>query len=83
MRSVIPAGRVPVLLARWGIVLVRVALVLIVFGELSVTATVQRPDLMHPTAIGTDTSNYYAMGQRLNAGHDLYGPFARDCRCAW
>jgi hypothetical protein len=74
MRSVIPAGRVPVLLARWGIVLVRVALVLIVFGELYVTATVQRPDLMHPSAIGTDTSNYYAAGQRLNAGHDLYGP---------
>ena len=31
-----------------------------------------RADLQSPTAIGADTSNYYAAGQRLNAGHDLY-----------
>ncbi len=61
-------------LRRWALLLVRVALVLIVFGELYVTATVQLPGLMHPSEIGTDTSNYYAAGQRLNAGHNLYGP---------
>ena len=66
--------RHPFLLAPWAVLLVRIALVLIVLGELYVTATVQRPDLLHSTAIGTDSSNYYAAGQRLNAGHDLYGP---------
>ena len=57
--------------ARWGILLVRIALILFLAGELYVTATIQRPDLMHPTAIGTDSSTYYAAGQRLNAGHTL------------
>ena len=31
-----------------------------------------RPDLGNPAQIGTDSSNYYAAGERLNAGHDLY-----------
>jgi Glycosyltransferase family 87 len=66
--------RLPFSLPPWAVVLVRVALILIIFGELYVTATVQLPGLMHPTDLGTDTSNYYAAGQRLNAGHDLYGP---------
>lgn len=30
------------------------------------------PDTTNPTTIGTDTSNYYAAGQRLNDGHLLY-----------
>ena len=54
--------------------LVRIALVLILLGELYVTATVQLPGLLQPTALGSDPSNYYAAGQRLNAGHELYGP---------
>jgi hypothetical protein len=33
---------------------------------------VQRPDLLNPASIGTDSSNYYAAGQRLNDGHMLY-----------
>ena len=31
-----------------------------------------RPDLRDPASIGSDSSNYYAAGQRLNAGHHLY-----------
>jgi hypothetical protein len=30
------------------------------------------PWLSDPTTVGTDASNYYAAGQRLNDGHDLY-----------
>ena len=67
-------------LRRWVLVLVRVALALILLGEVYVTATVERPNLVHPTAIGSDTSNYYAAGQRLNAGHNLYGPLLPDDR---
>ena len=37
-----------------------------------------RPDLLHPAQIGTDSSNYYAAGQRLNAGHPLYQLQAGD-----
>jgi Glycosyltransferase family 87 len=59
--------------ARGAVVLVRIALVLLILGELYVTA-VHVPGLLHPTAIGTDASNYYAAGQRLNDGHELYGP---------
>ncbi len=73
MRAALPV-------ARWGILLVRIAIVVIVIGELYVTGTIQRPDLMHPTAIGTDTSTYYAAGERLNAGHPLYGPLVATDR---
>ncbi len=34
--------------------------------------TVAPPDTTDPTTIGSDTSNYYAAGQRLNDGHLLY-----------
>lgn len=34
--------------------------------------TVIEPGLANQTAIGTDSSNYYAAGERLNAGHPLY-----------
>ena len=61
-------------LGAWSLLLVRIALVVIVLGEVYVTATVQLPGLMHPTASGTDASNYDAAGQRLNDGHNLYGP---------
>lgn len=56
------------------LVIVRVGLLVLLAGELLVIATVQRPDLLHPTAIGSDSSNYYAAGLRLNDGHQLYGP---------
>lgn len=55
-------------------VLVRIAIIGVILGELYVTAKIQLPNLMHPTAIGTDPSNYFAAGQRLNLGHNLYGP---------
>jgi hypothetical protein len=37
-----------------------------------------RPDLLNPAQIGTDSSNYYAAGQRLNDGHQLYSLQAGD-----
>jgi hypothetical protein len=58
----------------WAVAVVRVALVLILAGELYVTAVIQAPGLVHPSTIGSDTSNYYAAGLRLNEGHNLYGP---------
>ncbi len=66
--------------ARWGILLVRIAIVAILAGELYVTGAIQRRDLMYPTAIGTDNSTYFSAGQRLNAGHPLYGPLVATDR---
>ena len=63
------AGRGP-----WPVGLLRVGLLLLIVGELFVTATIQHPGLLHPETVGTDASNYYAAGQRLNDGHPLYGP---------
>jgi hypothetical protein len=34
----------------------------------------QQPRLVQPDQLGSDPSNYYAAGLRLNAGHSLYGP---------
>jgi hypothetical protein len=45
---------------------------------LLMTILVFRPDLVNPARIGTDTSNYYAAGVRLNAGHQLYQLQAGD-----
>jgi len=56
------------------VVLVRLAIVAAIFGELWVTGTIHLPNLLHPTIVGSDPSNYYAAGQRLNVGHPLYGP---------
>lgn len=48
-------------------------LCLIVLTVCSITVvTAYRPDLANPAQIGTDPSNYFAAGQRLNAGHPLY-----------
>lgn len=58
---------------QWAVILVRLALIFVLLAELYVTATVERPDLMHPTTAG-DAWTYYVAGQRLNAGHNLYGP---------
>jgi len=44
------------------------------------TITASRPDLQTPASIGTDASNYYAAGQRLNDGHQLYALQAGDRR---
>ncbi|MHB8459138.1 MAG: glycosyltransferase family 87 protein [Candidatus Limnocylindrales bacterium] len=60
--------------ASGAIVLVRLVIIAAIFGELWVTGTIHLPNLLHPTIIGSDPSNYFAAGQRLNAGHDLYGP---------
>lgn len=56
------------------IAVLRLVIVLLLVGQLFVTATVQRRDLLHPTRLGSDASNYLAAGLRLNAGHPLYGP---------
>jgi hypothetical protein len=37
-----------------------------------------RTDLQSPASIGTDASNYYAAGERLNEGHQLYALEAGD-----
>lgn len=68
-RSRLPADR-----RAWLILGSRLALILALVVELFVTAYHQRPDLLHPDAVGTDPSNYYAAGLRLDAGHNLYGP---------
>ena len=52
----------------------RLVALLLLAGQLLVVAGVERPDLLHPSAVGTDPSTYYAAGQRLNVGHPLYGP---------
>ena len=58
----------------WPVGLLRLGVVVLLVGQLYATAVVQRPDLLHPGAVGSDPSNYYAAAQRLNAGHSLYGP---------
>jgi hypothetical protein len=50
----------------------RDAVLVAYFASLIWMATVAQPDLLDPTTIGSDTSNYYAAGLRLNAGHPLY-----------
>jgi hypothetical protein len=65
--------RRPRVVPRWAVVLARIALLLLILGDVGVTATIERPDLLHPTVAG-DVENYAAGGQRLNAGHNLYGP---------
>jgi hypothetical protein len=52
--------------------LFRLAVGAAVVYELLLMIAVNRPDLAVPTTIGSDTSNYFAAGQRLNAGHPLY-----------
>ena len=37
-----------------------------------IVITGARPDLIHPTDLGSDSSNYVAAAERLVAGHDLY-----------
>ena len=56
----------------WAQVLVGIVVVLVVLGAGYLTA-IDRPDLLRPTLSG-DASNYEAAGERLNAGHNLYGP---------
>lgn len=47
-------------------------------GLLLLVILVTRPDLRHPSDLGTDTSNYLAAGQRLAEGHPLYRLQAGD-----
>jgi Glycosyltransferase family 87 len=63
----------PRVVPRWAVALARIALVLLILADVVVTATIERPDLLHPTVAG-DVANYAAGGERLNAGHNLYGP---------
>jgi hypothetical protein len=52
----------------------RLLLLILLAYELVVTVAVLRPDLLHAAAQGSDPTNYLAAGERLNAGHRLYGP---------
>lgn len=50
----------------------RMAVMVILVFQFAWMITVLRTDLIDQTAIGTDSSNYYAAGLRLNEGHPLY-----------
>ena len=52
--------------------LLRFGVAIFFVGAWLQTILIIRPDLVRPTDIGTDTSNYYAAGQRLADGHVLY-----------
>jgi len=52
--------------------LLRFAVAVFFLGAWLQVIVMMRPDLARPTDIGTDTSNYYAAGQRLADGHALY-----------
>ncbi len=58
----------------WPLGALRIVIVVLLAGQLFVIGAIQRPDLLHPSTVGSDPSNYYAAGQRLNVGHSLYGP---------
>jgi hypothetical protein len=45
---------------------------LVWIGVLANAILIQRPDLLYPTAFGSDTSNYAAFGERLAYGEGLY-----------
>jgi alpha-1,2-mannosyltransferase len=50
-----------------------VALAALVFtGMLILLVIGIRPDYLHPSELGTETSTYYGAAQRLISGHDLY-----------
>ena len=50
-----------------------VVLFVLVLTALALAWIVQlRPDYVQPTQLGTDVGTYFAAGQRLLAGHDLY-----------
>jgi hypothetical protein len=57
----------------------RLALIALLLIEVAAQFAAQ-PWLYDPTAIGTDPSNYYAAGLRLNDGHALYGPLVASDR---
>src|SRR5665811_226267 len=64
----------------WPVGVLRVVVVLLLAGQLYVTGAIERRDLLDPSHLGFDASNYYAAGQRLNVGHSLYGSLQRDDR---
>lgn len=60
-------------LYRPGVVrLLRVGAMVLFLVQVGFYITILRPDLIDQTAIGQDASNYFAAGQRLNDGHELY-----------
>jgi len=59
---------------RWVLALARIAVVFVILADVFVTAAIERPDLLQPTIAGSDSANYEAAGERLNSGHNLYGP---------
>lgn len=52
--------------------LLRASALAVWLGALLLQPMIWRPDLLHPTDIGSDSSNYAAAAQRVAAGHDLY-----------
>jgi hypothetical protein len=64
----------------WPVGVLRLVVALLLVGQLFVTGTIQRRDLLHPGSLGSDPSNYFAAAQRLNVGHSLYGPLQPEDR---
>lgn len=61
------------ILFAWGVGrIVRMVALLVWIGVLANAVLIQRPDLLYPTAFGSDTSNYAAFGERLAYGNELY-----------
>jgi hypothetical protein len=61
------------ILFAWGMGrVVRMVALLVWVGVLANAIFIQRPDLLYPSAFGSDTSNYVAFGERLAYGNDLY-----------
>jgi len=50
----------------------RVVFALATIAALTETILLFRPDLLRPTDLGSDTSNYFAASQRLLGGHPLF-----------
>lgn len=68
------------LIRKWLPPALRVLAIGLLVVQVHGVGTSQRPDLLQPTDIGSDSSNYYAAGLRLNAGHPLYGPLSASDR---
>jgi hypothetical protein len=58
--------------------LLRLFTAFVVIGAMVIYLVALRPDLARPADLTTDTSNYFAAGQRLAEGNDLYSLEAGD-----
>jgi alpha-1,2-mannosyltransferase len=78
-RSLAGAPGIRVLVALGPATILRIGTAVFLAAML-VRVGVEYLDIANPTPVGSDAWNYYAAGERLNAGHELYalGPGDRD-----